>query len=140
MAVWDDGFAPLLQGLTLSVVKWAAPAIGIPASVSGSVVSLPGDMSIVIVRGCSGLGFLVEGIAVAGLLGELEGASVRRRLALVAAIVPVALATNWVRVLTLIEVGYASGMRHVLVTRHHLLFGYVLFVAVLAGFLWIATG
>jgi exosortase len=136
---WDNALGPPLQNLTLRVVSWAAPAIGVPASVSGSLLSLPGNMSIRVAQGCSGVGFLVEGLAIAALLGELEGAPWKRRLALLAGMIPIALISNWIRVLILIQVGYATGMRHVLVTRYHLQFGYVLFVSVLAAFLWLVT-
>jgi hypothetical protein len=48
-----------------------------------------------------------------------------------------ALITNWVRVLTIIEVGYTTQMRHVLVTRYHVQFGYVLYA--LAFLLFVAV-
>jgi exosortase len=136
---WDDFLGPPLQQLTLWVMSWAAPVSGVPASVSGSVISLPGHMSVEVAQGCSGVGFLIEGVAIAALLGELEGANWWRRLALVAGIVPIALLANWARVLLLIHIGYSTGMRHVLVTRYHLQFGYVLFSAVLLAFLWLVT-
>lgn len=136
---WDDLLGPPLQKLTLWVMSWAAPVSGIPASVSGSVISLPGHMSVEVAQGCSGVGFLIEGVAIAALLGEFEGARWQRRLALVAGIIPVALLANWARVLLLVYIGYSSGMRHILVTRYHLQFGYVVFSAVLLAFLWLVT-
>jgi exosortase len=139
LPAWDDLLGPPLQALTLWVVKWVAPVIGVPASVSGSLISLPGDMTFVVAQGCSGVGFLVEGLTVAALLGELEQAPLRRRVVLLASMIPVALVANWFRVLVIVQVGYSTGMRHVLVTRHHLLFGYAIFVLVLILFLWVAT-
>jgi exosortase len=139
MPAWDDVLGPALQSLTLWVVKWVAPVMGVPASVSGSLISLPGDMKFLVTQGCSGAGFLVEGLAVAALLGELEQAPAGRRVALLAAMVPVALVANWLRVLLIVQVGYSTGMRHVLVTQHHKLFGYAIFILVLLVFLWVAT-
>jgi len=135
---WDL-LGPPLQSLTLSIVSWLAPAIGIPATISGTYVLLPGNMRFEVSLACSGSGFLMEGLAVAVLVGELEQATVARKLRLIAAMVVVALVTNWVRVLALIEIGYATGMRHVLVTQYHVLFGYVIFVLVLSAFVWIAA-
>jgi len=137
MPVWNLLAAPL-QSLTLWIVRLSAPLIGVPATVSGSLIALPDDMKFNVGLVCSGAGFLAQGLAVAALLGELEQASLARRLRLLGAMAVIALLTNWLRVLTIVHVGYATGMRHVLVTRHHLLFGYVLFVLVLVLFVWIA--
>lgn len=134
---WNILAAPL-QSLTLSVVTRIAPAIGVPAIVSGTLISLPEDMTFNVGLLCSGVGFLVEGLAVAALMGELEQASTGRRVRLLASMVVVAIVTNWVRVLAIVDLGYSTRMRHVLVTRHHLLFGYVLFVLVLVMFVWVA--
>jgi exosortase len=136
---WDDLLAPPLQALTLWIVKWLAPAIGVPASVSGSWILLPGDMRFNVALGCSGVGFLVEGLAIAALLGELEQASVGHRLRIFLSMIPVALVANWIRVLALVQIGFSTGMRHVLVTQYHLLFGYGIFIAVLLLFIWAAT-
>jgi EpsI family protein len=138
MPAWGVLAAPL-QSLTLWIVTWLAPAVGVPATVVGTGIYLPGDMRFSVELPCSGVGFLAQGLAVAALLGELEQAPLRRRLRLLASMALVALVTNWIRVLTLIQVGYTTQMRHVLVTRHHLLFGYVLFVLALVVFVWVAT-
>jgi exosortase len=135
---WDL-LAPPLQSLTLAIVGWLAPAIGIPATVSGTYVLLPDNMRFEVSLACSGSGFLMECLAVAVLVGELVQATVVRRLRLVAAMVIVAFVTNWIRVLALIAIGYSTAMRHVLVTEYHVLFGYVIFVLVLSAFVWITV-
>ena len=137
MPLWNLLAAPL-QSLTLVAVRLVAPAIGVPAAVSGSFIYLPDDMKFNVGLVCSGAGFLVQGLAVAALLGELEEARWGRRLRLMASMAIVAIVTNWIRVLAIVQIGYSTGMRHVLVTRHHLLFGCVLFIAVLVGFVGIA--
>jgi exosortase len=137
MPVWNLLAVPLQQ-LTLAIVRLVAPLIG-AASVEGTVVSFPGDLHFEVTIWCSGLGFLVQGLAVATLLGELEQASNVRRLRLMGSMVAVALAANWLRVLAIIELGYSSGMRNLLATRYHLLFGYVVFVIALVAFVWIAA-
>jgi EpsI family protein len=137
MPVWNLLAGPL-QSLTLVVVRLVAPVIGVPAAVSGSFIYLPEDMKFNVGLVCSGSGFLVQGLAVAALLGELEEASWGRRLRLMGSMAIVAVVTNWIRVLAIVQIGYSSGMRHVLVTRHHLLFGCVLFMVVLVAFVWVA--
>jgi len=47
--------------------------------------------------------------------------------------------SNWVRVLIIMAVGYTSGIHNVLVTRGHLLFGWVLFALVMSAFAWVAA-
>jgi exosortase len=138
MPVWNLLAEPL-RSLTLAVCRLVAPLIGLPASFAGPIVTLPGGITFEVTIWCSGLGFFVQGLAVATLLGELELASRARRLALLASMALVALITNWVRVLIIIQVGYATNMRHVLVTTHHLLFGYALFGVVLVAYVWIVT-
>lgn len=128
-----------LRALTVEVVRVVAPVLGLPATITGTQVAFPNGATFIVTPACSGVGFLVEGLAVAALLGELEEASLGRRVRLLAVMVPVALATNWVRVLALLHIGYTTGMRHVLVSRVHLEFGWVLFVIVLILYVWLAT-
>jgi exosortase len=138
MPAWNLLSAPL-QDLTVRMMALLAPAFGLPAIVSGSQISFPNGATFVVTVACSGIAFLVQGLAVAALLGELEGASVGRRLALLASIALVALIANWVRVLLLLEIGYSRGMDNILVAKYHLEFGYMLFVIVLVAFVWAAT-
>jgi len=128
-----------LQELTVHAVGVIAPLVGMPARIAGSVMYLPGGVTFEVTPLCSGVNFLVVGLAVAGLIGELERASVRRRAALLASMTLVAIISNWVRVLAIMAAGYASGMRNVLVTRGHLLFGWLLFALVMFGFAWFAA-
>jgi EpsI family protein len=138
MPAWNLLSAPL-QELTLRMVAVLAPAIGLPATVSGALVSFPNGAQFVVTLACSGVAFLTQGLAVAALLGELEDATFGRRMRLLGSMVLVALVTNWVRVLLLLVVGYSNGMNNVIVSRDHLEFGYMLFVIVLVAFVWVAT-
>ena len=138
MPAWNLLTVPL-QHLTLRIVAWLAPMLGLPATVSGYLVTFPNGAKFEVTTACSGAVFLVQGLAVAVLLGELEQAPVGRRLRLVGSMVAVALAANWIRVLALLQIGYSTEMRHVLVSRDHLEFGWTLFVLVLLGFVWVST-
>jgi EpsI family protein len=103
------------------------------------LVTFPNGTRFEVTLACSGVVFLVQGLAVAVLLGELEQASTARRVRLVGSMVAVALIANWIRVLALLQIGYSTNMRNVLVSRDHLEFGWALFVVVLVAFVWLAT-
>jgi len=132
---WDVLTGPL-QMLTVVAVGSLAPLIGIPSHVAGDLLQLPGIGTFEVGRGCSGVNFFAIGLAVAALLGELEVASARRRLSLLAIMGIAAIVSNWVRVLIIVEAGYKTNMRHYLVSRSHYMFGWVLFSIVMFGFVW----
>src|SRR6185312_11077649 len=62
--------------------------------------------------------------------------SLVRRGVLVVLTAIVAIVSNWVRVLTIIQAGYTTNMRHVLVSRGHYTFGWVLFTVIMSAFIW----
>ncbi|MDB6091108.1 MAG: hypothetical protein JWN85_3892 [Gammaproteobacteria bacterium] len=131
-------FVGPLQALTVEAVRVLAPLIGVPAHIQGNLVFVPGG-EIEVAPGCSGQAFLAVGLAVAALLGELESASLRRRILLLGAMGSLAVISNWIRVLTIVEAGYSTHMRHVLVTRGHFTFGWVLFSTVMVAFVWLSA-
>lgn len=123
-----------LQSLTIRAVAVIGPLIGIPLTVSENYLRLPGDATFEVTPLCSGVNFLVVGLALAALIGELQGATLRRRTALLAFMTVLAITGNWLRVLIIVVAGYTSGMRHVLVTRGHLMFGWILFALIMLAF------
>jgi EpsI family protein len=137
MPAWEQ-LTPLLQGVTVRVVGALAPLVGLPASVHGMLLAFPDGTTFEVTALCAGVGLLVQGLAVATLLGELEVAPLARRLKLFGSMVIVALVANWVRVLIIIYAGYTTGMRHIIVQRH-LLFGWLFFVCVLVAYVWLAS-
>ena len=132
---WDILLHPM-QALTIEAVSVFAPLIGVPAHIQGNLVKLPGVGVFEIEGGCSGVNFLTAGLAIAVLLGEVERASLARRGVLLVVTAMVAIVSNWIRVLTIIQAGYTTNMRHVLVSRGHYTFGWVLFTVVMTAFIW----
>jgi EpsI family protein len=127
-----------LQSLTMRAVVLMSPLTGTPMAPSGTLLRLPNGVTFEVTPLCSGVNFLVVGLAVAALIGELQRASLRRRAALLAGVALLMVVSNWLRVLLIVLAGYTSGMR-LLVTRGHVLFGWVLFALVVLGFsLWAA--
>jgi EpsI family protein len=135
---WGIFGAPL-QHLTVSAVGFLAPLLGIPAQIHDNFVVLPHLAVFEVEASCSGSNFLAIGLAVAALLGEVEQASLRRRAVLLVTMGTVAIVANWIRVLAIIDAGYATNMHHVLVTRSHYMFGWVLFASIMVGFVWLTA-
>lgn len=127
-----------LQSLTGRAVVLIGPLVGMPAVRSGTLLQLPHGATFEVTPLCSGVNFLVVGLAIAALIGELQQASVRRRAGLLGVMALLMVASNWLRVLAIMLAGYTSGMR-LLVTRGHVLFGWALFVLVMLVFVAWAT-
>ena len=128
-----------LQDLTVLAMRAALAVTGPPALFVGHVIHIPNG-SFVIDEGCSGLHFMIVGLAVAALYGERrrDPWPVRaRQLALMAGL---ALIANWVRVYTVIEAGYLTDMQSYLVRVSHYGFGWCVFAATLFVFFWFAPG
>jgi EpsI family protein len=138
MPAWNYLAVPL-QHLTVRAVGLLAPIVGLPITVSGTLISFPSGSRFEVTDACSGVGFLVQGLAVATLLGELEAARTLRRLQLLTAMVAAALLTNWARVLMLLAIGFRYGMQNPIVAHWHLQFGYIVFAIALIAFVWLAT-
>ena len=136
---WNVVLTAPMQSLTVWVTRLLTPLAGLPASFQGNLISFQNGITFEITPACSGVGFLVQGLAIATLLGALEQASLARRLRLLASMIPVALVSNWIRVLTIIELGYSSRMHSTLATSNHVAFGYFLFVLALVAYVWFAT-
>jgi EpsI family protein len=138
MPAWGIFIGPL-QALTIRAVSLLAPLIGVPARIHGDLVLLPGVGTFQIASGCSGVNFLTVGLAVAALLGEVERATLWRRAMLLAVMGVLSILSNWIRVLVVVDAGYTTNMRHVLVSRGHYTFGWVLFTVVMVAFVWWAA-
>lgn len=129
---------PTLQHLTAWAVGVVGPAIALPVVMSGMTASLPGGVRFAIAPECSGVDFLTIGLAIAALHGELDQARLRRRAGLIGGMILLAIVSNWVRVLLIIDIGYRSHMRSALATRDHLTFGWLVFACALLAFIWTA--
>lgn len=134
--IWEH-FVPVLQGLTTVVVETLLGFLGVPVVVEGNNVTIPAGRFI-IAEGCSGKRYLVIALALATLAGFMQGLRVRPMLWLIGSAVAMALVVNWVRVAVIIYAGHATGMQHYLVANEHETFGYLMFVPLLSGIIYIA--
>ncbi len=127
-----------LQNLTVKVMGILIWLIGLPAYTTGNLVHVPAGV-FEIAHGCSGLHYLIVGLALAALYGELMEHSIAKRLAGLGLMTAVAVGANWVRVFTIIVAGYATDMKTFLVTVDHYWFGWGVFAVAIALFFWIAA-
>jgi exosortase len=126
-----------LQALTVHVMRGALALTGPPAVVEGNYFHLSNG-TFLIEEGCSGLHFMIVGLAIAALYGEqrYDAWPVRmRQLALMAVL---ALLANWVRVYTVIQAGYLTNMQSYLVRVSHYGFGWGVFAVAMFVFFWLA--
>lgn len=135
VSAWDILRVPL-QFLTLLMMRPLLPLTGIDYQIDGALVHVPGGV-FEVARACSGLHFMIVGLALAALLGELNRDSLRMRVRLLALMGGLALLANWLRVAIVIAVGGNTEMQHPLVA-HHYYFGWEVFAVALALFLVIA--
>jgi len=126
-----------LQDLTVVVMRGVLALTGPPALIDGAVIHIPNG-TFVIEEGCSGLHFMIVGLAVAALYGEQRHDRWPVRLRQLALMAGLALLANWVRVYTVIEAGYLTDMQSYLVRVSHYGFGWCVFAATLVVFFWLA--
>jgi exosortase len=124
-----------LQALTVAAMHVALSITGPHTWISGALVHIPNG-TFEIQEGCSGLHFLIVGLAVAALHGELRHDSWRTRLAQLTLMTALALLGNWVRVYVIIQVGYLTDMHSSLLANHYW-FGWGVFAVALVAFFWI---
>ena len=134
---WAQWATPL-QDLTVLAMHAFLSLTGPHAVIDGPVIHLPNG-SFAIEEGCSGLHFMVVGLAVAALHGELRRDRWRTRLEQLALMAVLALLANWVRVYVVIEAGYLTDMHHYLVSVSHYWFGWAVFAVALVAFFWLST-
>ena len=128
--VWDYINSPA-QWITVYIVRFLLRAFSIPAYFRENYVLLP-DGEFEIAHGCSGLHFIMVGLAIGALIGHLRNDGWRMRLRWLTIALVLAIITNWVRVFTIIAVGHFSHMQHYLIRENHYYYGWGLFVIALA--------
>jgi exosortase len=132
LPVWDHAI-PALQWLTVHVVRLALRMTGVPSFFAGEMVQIPAGV-FEIQGGCSGLHYFIVGLAVTVLLGELRHDPWPTRLRWVLVGGALAVASNWLRVYTIILAGHLTHMQSYLVRVSHYSYGWFVFMAALLAF------
>ena len=137
LPLWGD-LVGILQHLSVNATHALIWLTGLPAYMDGNFVRLPAG-TLEIADGCSGLHFLIVGLAMAALYGELSRDSLLRRIAWLCLMGGLAIVANWLRIFVIVAAAYATEMKTFLVTVDHYWFGWLVFAATFAAFLWIAN-
>jgi exosortase len=96
----------LMSSLGVAILR----AAGVPIYRDGNVLLLPGDVSLFVAEACSGITSLVTLIPIAVFIAYFTESGLGRRLVLVAAVVPIALAGNLLRVIVTVGVAMELGV------------------------------
>ncbi len=129
--VWDALSGPL-QALTTRAAAGLLAVAQVPTRVTGNFIQINAG-TFEVAPGCSGLGMLLVGLAVAGLYGEMQRQPASRRLTLFAFAAALSVVANWIRVAGIVYAGYLKGMQTSLV-RDHYGFGWMVFAVMLLAF------
>jgi len=136
LPLWGD-VVGILQHMSVGVTGGLIWLTGLPAFVEGNRVHVPAG-GLEIEDGCAGLHYLIVGIALAALYGELLKDSISWRLRWVCLMGILAIICNWLRIFVIVVVAYATDMQGFLIRVDHYWFGWLLFAATFTAFLWIA--
>jgi len=132
MPVWA-AFNGIFQWSSVYAVRAALRLVGVPAFFDANRVQIP-EGTFEVADGCSGLHFVVVGLAIAALLGQLRRDRVLRRVQLLLLALMLAMFANWVRVFIIIMAGHLTHMQNYLVARSHYGFGWMVFAVFMAIF------
>ncbi|MGH8324006.1 MAG: exosortase, partial [Steroidobacteraceae bacterium] len=136
LPLWGD-LVGVLQPLSVKANGLLIWLTGLPAYIDGNLVHVPAG-TFEVAGGCSGLHFLIVGLALAALYGELLAGSLGQRTSWLLLMSGLALVCNWMRIFAIVVAGYATDMRSFLVTVDHYWFGWLVFACGFATFLWMA--
>ncbi len=135
--VWEDFFGEPLRTTTAIVSgEYLKSFASFPVLVDGYSISVP-QGTFFVADSCSGLAFFLTGITIGLAYGYLNIDGIARRTAFLLICVALSIVSNWVRVISLIYIGYYTDMQSTLVTEGHLLYGWCIFAAVMVFMLWI---
>jgi len=136
LPVWGPLTNLVLWPLTIKASTVGIQLLGLNAYVDRNFVHVPAG-AFEIISGCSGQHFLLVATVIGLLIAYLNELRGRQFALVVGVAIAMALVMNWVRVTAIIAIGYYSNMQHPLVAEGHLLFGWILFAAVLVTYiLW----
>lgn len=101
---WVTPLIVRLQTLVSGAAVWILQTAGVPVYREGNVLELPAGASLFVAEACSGITSLITLIPIGVFIAYFTESSLLRRLILVAAVVPIALAGNLLRVILTVEV------------------------------------
>lgn len=135
LPIWDP-LTVVFQWGTVFVERGLLRVVGIPAYFEGATVHLPSGV-FAIEGACSGLHFVIVGLALAVLYGYLY--RIKNFFGLVVLALATTVLANWIRVFAIIVAGHLTDMQHYLVRVEHIRFGWVVFAVMISLFFYVAS-
>ena len=132
-----EAWIPPLMRATADISSFFLGALGTPVYRDGMILTLPGGV-FEVAAVCSGLQYLLAGTVASTLFGYVAYSSYRKRVLFVVATVVVFVLANGLRAGIVMFVASATDLRW-LAGEDHVVFGLVLFAAVLVLMLWIGN-
>jgi exosortase len=133
-----DWLAPVIVRLLLFVSSASVGilhALGIAVSRDGNVIGLPSGESLFVAEACSGLTSILTLAPIAALVAYLSPLPASRKIALVALVVPIAMAANLLRVVSTVVGARLWGVSAVTGDPVHLLLGLAIYASACLGLL-----
>lgn len=134
---FGDALVPGLRDITAVVAIKGLQLTGIPVFFEGRYIDVPSG-SFHVAEACSGIRYLIAGVALATLFAYLNFQSLWRRLAYVVVAAFLVIAANGLRAYGIIMLAYLSDMT-MAVGVDHLLYGWLFFGIVIALIFWLGT-
>lgn len=132
--LWDVLISSL-QDLTVFVVSHITQWIGITAYIENNTVELPYGM-LVIADGCAGLNLFLVSLSVGAIYSYMYLTRPKSIAICIGSLLALGLFTNWLRVLSLVIIGYVTEMESDIVYEHGT-FGWMIFAGVLVLFFYL---
>jgi len=133
--IWDYAI-PLLQAMAVAASRAGLTLMSLPVFIKDIWVTVPGGQ-FEIAGGCSGLRYLLVSLTLSALYGFLSYSRLWKILALIIFAATMSLVFNWLRILIIIYAGYATQMKHSLVSDHDN-FGWLIFAISLIPLFFVA--
>ena len=136
-----DWLAPVIVRLLLFVSSASVGilhALGIEVSRDGNVIGLPSGESLFVAEACSGLTSILTLAPIAALVAYLSPLPASRKVALVALVVPIAMAANLLRVVSTVVGARLWGVGAVTGDPVHVLLGLAVYASACLGLLAMA--
>lgn len=126
--IWAELNDALVK-LSSLVVGLLVDSVHLTAIIEGNTILIPSGR-IVIADGCSGLRYLTISLLLGYIISLINGYSLRQSVLALLIATLLGLLTNWIRIFSLVLIGYYTNMQNSLM-RDHEMFGWILFAFIL---------
>lgn len=126
--IWAE-INDLLVQLSSLIVGTLVESVHLTAMIEGNTILIPSGR-IVIADGCSGLRYLTISLLLGYIISLLNGYNLRQSIIALLIASALGLLTNWIRIFSLVLIGYYTNMQSGLMHNHET-FGWILFASIL---------